>query len=130
MLPKTPLPTSGEDLCATELGSSHMIEVFNEACTCGRPLGTLEFDLARFVASHKELTSTEAVCRFMTSLSLPICCRNQVISPLVQAIVCADIGVRYIDADVAQFLKPCAVSENAPPAISNRIGNLPVLIPR
>lgn len=128
-LPKTQIPTSGEDLCAAEVGSSHLIEILNEACTCGRPLGTIEFNLAVVVANRPApKTSTEAVCDYMDHYKFQICCRNQVISPLVQAIVNADIGARYISRDAAPFL-PCETeTSNAPPTITSAIGLPPCLL--
>ena len=116
-LAKTPLPTPAQ-VCALELGSSHLMEYFQDACgSCGYPIAKHAFEIATHIASRPAgVSSTRALCEMADRLKLAFCCRNLVMSPLVNSVVSADVGARYVALSVSAQVR--ASSDDAPPALS------------
>lgn len=128
-LEKTPLP-SAEQLGVESLDGAHLVEYFQEVCgSCGFSPAKRAFAFAMRVACRPEgVSSAKAILDECDRLKLKMCCRNLILSPLVGAVVCADIGAKYIAPNVAARVR--ATSENAPPALSQagRESFLPPLV--
>lgn len=116
-LGKTPLPAA-EQLGVGTLGNMHLVEYFQEACgSCGFSPAKRAFDFAMRVAARGEgVSSTKAVIDECDRLKLKMCCRNLIITPLVNSIVSADIGAKYIAPNVASHVR--SVTEDAPTALT------------
>lgn len=123
---KTPLPTAAE-LFAPRLGASHMTEVLRDACTCGRPVGQLAFDIAMITARHDDIEERNAaVLAFLYSIRAKMCCRNIVMAPLATAVVCADVGAVFVAPGAEQFVS--ARTANAPAASTKTATIVPPMI--
>jgi hypothetical protein len=85
---KTPLP----DYALLPGFGTTSTELFNDVCSCGRPLGRLAYDAAIARAAAGENTAGSRVFKdWASSLNLKLCCRTQILEPVVAFIVSADI---------------------------------------
>lgn len=96
---KTPVPTDPNIIGVGVMGSSHLAEIFPEMCTCGIRISHLSYPAGVEVAEgHANgISSAKAIVNFMNKHELKICCRNSIISPIVNTVVSADIGARRIE---------------------------------
>ena len=107
---KTPLP-SPETLGMLEMGSSHLTEMFPDACVCGRPLAFLSYK-AGIECAKTSGSSLDAYKVFAEKYKLALCCRTRVLAPVVSNVVSADIGARRVEFGVSK----APTVENAPSA--------------